>query len=131
MALKIRPAEERQEVVARIPSRSPPPTVWNQRGRKMIAAEEAERGEEHRGDRDRERPDPEQVERDDRLGHARLDPHEHAPPNASPTRISPPTAGSVHSPVCLLVRPMRNGAIASGEDGRAEVVDVAGRVRVA
>jgi len=34
-------------------------------------------------------------------------------PNTSPTMISPPTFGSVHSPVCLFESPMRNGAIAA------------------
>ena len=32
-----------------------------------------------------------------------------------PARIRPPTAGSVHSPVCLFVRPIRNGAIAAAK----------------
>ena len=33
-------------------------------------------------------------------------------PSASPRTIRPPTAGSVHSPACLLVRPTRKGAMA-------------------
>ena len=38
--------------------------------------------------------------------------HRKTTPIASPARIRPPTAGSAHSPVCLLVSPIRKSVMA-------------------
>ena len=43
--------------------------------------------------------------------------------SSSPTAMSPPTSGSVHSLNCLFVRPISSGIECGGEDGGAEVVD--------
>ena len=76
-------------------------------------AEEAERGQEHRGDRDRERPIPEQLEVDDRVRGPRLPPHEHGTDDqAQEHQAADPRVGPVGR---LLVAsgPTRNGPMAA------------------
>ena len=70
---------------------------------------------------DRSRCGCEQLERQDRLSGARLDPMKTAP-SRSP-EMKPPTCGSVHSPVLLVSSAEQEGDDRGGEDGRAEVVD--------
>ncbi len=75
-------------------------------------AEEAERGEEHRRDRDRERPIAEQLEVDDRVRGPRLPPHEHDTDD-QPSEHQPADPRVGPAAVCLFVRPTRNGPMAA------------------
>ena len=92
--------------------------------------EEPEAGEEHRRHGDRERPQPEQAKRNDRVLGPRLDPDEDdAEDDADEHQAAD---GGVGPLAALLVRqPDEERRDRAGEDGSTEVVDVLPGLRVA